>query len=147
MSCANTPCYCKLMSSANTPCYCKLMSSANTPCYCKLMSSANTPCYCKLMSCANTPCYCTLTMVSLPGGELLDRVAADSSWAEGKAAGVVKRLLETLQHVHSLGIVHMDIKVGRGESETRTHTNTHTRTHARTHARTHTSSPPCKDTL
>ena len=50
-------------------------------------------------------------MVSLPGGELLDRVAGGSSWTEGKAAGVVKQLLETLQHVHSLGIVHMDIKV------------------------------------
>lgn len=59
-----------------------------------------------------TPYYCTLTTVSLPGGELLDRVAVDSSWTEGKASGVVKRLLETLQHVHSLGIIHMDIKVG-----------------------------------
>ncbi|XP_070188406.1 obscurin-like isoform X2 [Littorina saxatilis] len=57
-----------------------------------------------------TPRQLIIIMDLLPGGELLDRVAQDSSWTEGKAAGVVKQLLETLQHVHSNLVAHMDIK-------------------------------------
>jgi serine/threonine protein kinase len=52
-----------------------------------------------------------LTLVSLPGGELLDSVVSSGSWTEGKAAGVVKQLLETLKGIHAQNIVHMDIKV------------------------------------
>ncbi|XP_076459478.1 uncharacterized protein LOC143292788 isoform X2 [Babylonia areolata] len=57
-----------------------------------------------------TPRQLIIVTELLGGGELLDRVVNQGQWTEGKAAGVVKQLLETLQHVHSHGIVHMDIK-------------------------------------
>nr|KAG5697851.1 hypothetical protein BaRGS_017108 [Batillaria attramentaria] len=57
-----------------------------------------------------TPRQLIIVTELLPGGELLDRVVSYGNWTEGKAAGVVKQLLETLQHVHSSGVIHLDIK-------------------------------------
>lgn len=42
---------------------------------------------------------------------MLDRVVSYGNWTEGRAAGVVRQLLDILKTVHSNNMVHMDVKV------------------------------------
>ncbi|KAL8623451.1 hypothetical protein ACOMHN_061964 [Nucella lapillus] len=57
-----------------------------------------------------TPRQLIIVTELLDGGELLDGVVREGQWSEVKAAGVIRQVLETLQHVHSHGIVHLDVK-------------------------------------
>ena len=55
--------------------------------------------------------YKTLTIESIPGTDLLDKLITEGDWTEAKAAEIVKNLLGILQILSSHNIQHMDIKV------------------------------------
>ena len=55
--------------------------------------------------------YKTLTIESIPGTDLLDKLITEGDWTEAKAAENVKNLLGILQILSSHNIQHMDIKV------------------------------------
>jgi len=44
------------------------------------------------------------------GGELFDRIVARGSYSEADAAEVLRQLCDALSHMHSLGVVHSDLK-------------------------------------
>lgn len=46
----------------------------------------------------------------IAGGELFDSIVANSSYCEEDAKGVIRTLLKTVQYLHSLNIVHRDLK-------------------------------------
>lgn len=48
---------------------------------------------------------------SATGGELFDRIVAKGSYTEKDASKLVKSILEATQYLHSLDIVHRDLKV------------------------------------
>ena len=45
------------------------------------------------------------------GGELFEKLANEDHVSEGQAASYTKQVLEALQHLHSLKIAHLDLKV------------------------------------
>ena len=45
------------------------------------------------------------------GGELFDRIVEKGSYTEQDAARVIQDVLEAVDYLHSLGIVHRDLKV------------------------------------
>jgi serine/threonine protein kinase len=53
---------------------------------------------------------------SVTGGELLDRVLKKGKYGELKAAQIMKQLLEGVAYLHSIGVVHRDLKVGCSSS-------------------------------
>jgi len=44
------------------------------------------------------------------GGELFDRIVARGSYSEADAASVMRQLCDALAHMHTLGVVHSDLK-------------------------------------
>jgi calcium/calmodulin-dependent protein kinase I len=52
-----------------------------------------------------------LIMELVTGGELFDEIVSRGSFPERDAARVVERILEAIQYLHSMGIVHRDLKV------------------------------------
>ena len=48
----------------------------------------------------------------LTGGELFERIQRKSQYSEAEAKVLTAILLETLRHLHGLGVVHRDLKVG-----------------------------------
>lgn len=52
-----------------------------------------------------------MVMDLLEGGELFDRIVAKGTFSEAEAADVVRQVASALIHVHSLDIVHRDLKV------------------------------------
>ena len=61
-----------------------------------------------------------MSKVPLPprigGGELFEKLANEDHVSEGQAASYTKQVLEALQHLHSLKIAHLDLKVCLGGS-------------------------------
>ena len=51
-----------------------------------------------------------IVMEALTGGELLERVQKLKVFSEGDARSVVRQLISVIQHLHSRGIIHGDIK-------------------------------------
>ena len=45
------------------------------------------------------------------GGELFERIVAKGNYTEKDASRLVKAILEATQYLHSLDIVHRDLKV------------------------------------
>lgn len=45
------------------------------------------------------------------GGELFDRIVEKGHFSERDASELVRKILEATQYLHSIGIVHRDLKV------------------------------------
>lgn len=52
-------------------------------------------------------------MSRVRGGELFDRIVEREQFTEKQSAHVMKQLFQALSYLHSLGIVHRDLKVFR----------------------------------
>ena len=50
--------------------------------------------------------YCRVS-----GGELFDRIVEKGSYTEQDASGIIKQVLEGVFYLHSMDIVHRDLKV------------------------------------
>ena len=53
----------------------------------------------------------TLTLVSMTGGELFQRVLREDSLTESEIAFYLRQLLLAVEHMHSKNVVHLDLKV------------------------------------
>jgi len=57
--------------------------------------------------------YCIFCSVT--GGELFERIVEREQYKESEAAIVMKQLFAAIAYLHSLGIVHRDLKVCRDD--------------------------------
>jgi serine/threonine protein kinase len=48
---------------------------------------------------------------SVTGGELFDKIVEKGQYSEKEASAVVKKIIEAVDYLHSLGIAHRDLKV------------------------------------
>lgn len=48
---------------------------------------------------------------SVSGGELFDRIVEKGFYTEKDASALIKQVLDAVNYLHSLGIVHRDLKV------------------------------------
>ena len=65
----------------------------------------------QLLECAETERYVYIAMEYCSGGSLLDHVRDTRRVAEPAAAGLLQQMVRALQHCHSRGVVHRDIKL------------------------------------
>jgi 5'-AMP-activated protein kinase catalytic alpha subunit len=65
----------------------------------------------QLLECAETPQYLYIIMEYCAGGSLLDYVREKRKLSENEACLLFQQLLAALQHCHSRGVVHRDIKL------------------------------------
>ncbi len=54
-----------------------------------------------------------MVMELLTGGELFDRIVAKGSYSEKEASDVIKSVTSAIAYLHSIGIVHRDLKVSK----------------------------------
>lgn len=52
-----------------------------------------------------------LVFFSVSGGELFDRIVERGFYTEQDASALIKQVLDAVNYLHSLGIVHRDLKV------------------------------------
>lgn len=52
-----------------------------------------------------------LSFFSVTGGELFDRIVEKGNYTEKDASGLIKQVLLAVDYMHSLGVVHRDLKV------------------------------------
>ncbi|KAI5614850.1 calcium/calmodulin-dependent protein kinase 1Db isoform long [Silurus asotus] len=57
-----------------------------------------------------------LIMQLVSGGELFDRIVEKGFYTEKDASALIKQVLDAVNYLHSLGIVHRDLKVRKGIS-------------------------------
>lgn len=50
----------------------------------------------------------------MSGGELFDRIVEKGFYTEKDASALIKQVLDAVNYLHSLGIVHRDLKVSPG---------------------------------
>lgn len=55
--------------------------------------------------------HCLLTLCSVTGGELFDRIVEKGSYTEKDASGLIRQVLEAVDYMHEQGVVHRDLKV------------------------------------
>eukprot|EP00743_Colponemidia_sp_Colp-15_P005259 GILK01005658.1.p1 GENE.GILK01005658.1~~GILK01005658.1.p1 ORF type:complete len:165 (+),score=21.47 GILK01005658.1:143-637(+) len=60
-----------------------------------------------------TDTHIYIVMEYVPGGQLLDQIAARGKFSEAEASQIVKYLLSAVNHIHERDIVHRDLKPGR----------------------------------
>lgn len=49
----------------------------------------------------------------MSGGELFDRIVEKGFYTEKDASALIKQVLDAVNYLHSLGIVHRDLKVSK----------------------------------
>ena len=49
----------------------------------------------------------------MTGGELFEDIVAREFYSEADASHCIQQILESVNHCHSNGVVHRDLKVGR----------------------------------
>ena len=49
--------------------------------------------------------------LSVTGGELFDRIISKGSYTEKDATELIRQVLDALQYLHELGVIHRDLKV------------------------------------
>lgn len=52
---------------------------------------------------------------SVSGGELFDRIVEKGFYTEKDASALIKQVLDAVNYLHLLGIVHRDLKVCKGK--------------------------------
>lgn len=50
----------------------------------------------------------------MSGGELFDRIVEKGFYTEKDASALIKQVLDAVNYLHTLGIVHRDLKVSKG---------------------------------
>lgn len=56
-------------------------------------------------------CMCVCVFHRVSGGELFDFLAQKESLSEEEATQFIKQILDGVQHLHTKGITHFDLKV------------------------------------
>ena len=60
--------------------------------------------------------YRFIDLCSVTGGELFDKIVEKGQYTEKEASAVVKKIIEAVDYLHSLGIAHRDLKVSTRQS-------------------------------
>lgn len=72
--------------------------------------------------CTEYICFVFLSFFSsVSGGELFDRIVEKGFYTEKDASALIKQVLDAVNYLHSLGIVHRDLKVSKGNEIQRNH--------------------------
>ena len=53
----------------------------------------------------------TLTLSSVTGGELLQRLVKENTLTESEVAYYLRQMLLAVEHMHSKNVIHLDLKV------------------------------------
>lgn len=76
----------------------------------EIMHMLNHPNICKLFAVYTWEQHIFLTMEHLSGGDLLDKLDAESSLKEQDALMILRQIAAALAHAHSCGVAHRDLK-------------------------------------
>lgn len=52
-----------------------------------------------------------LTLFSVQGGELYEKIVEKKSFSEKDASHIMKQVFDALKYLHHIGVVHRDLKV------------------------------------
>eukprot|EP00727_Mastigamoeba_balamuthi_P009688 m51a1_g5341 putative calcium calmodulin-dependent protein kinase type iv-like (496) ;mRNA; f:432663-435462 len=88
---------------------CKSAQQANSEVRC--WTTLDHPHVVRLYEALDTPTQYCLAMELVKGGDLLDRITKDTSYCESRARELVTQLVGAVEHLHSLGVVHRDLKL------------------------------------
>eukprot|EP00727_Mastigamoeba_balamuthi_P008582 m51a1_g4346 putative calcium-dependent protein (566) ;mRNA; r:203984-206277 len=77
----------------------------------RIMHSLDHPHIVHLFEALESPSHFYMAMELVKGGDMLDRVSKDKSYCEHRAREIVAQILEAVDHMHSRGVIHRDIKL------------------------------------
>ena len=55
--------------------------------------------------------FMLVNLLRVTGGELFDRIIAKGTYTERDASSLVRQILEAVDYLHSMDVVHRDLKV------------------------------------
>lgn len=79
----------------------------------KILSNLDHPFICKYYETYESPKHVYLVMEYCGGGDLFDKITSQKdgqSFSENKAANIMRKLFQGINHCHSNGVVHRDLK-------------------------------------